>query len=172
MHDHKDNLEQTENQEELPNESLEDSNPEINEQETSSSGELALQEMQDKFLRLMAEFENYKRRISKERMELISTAGKETIVACLPVLDDMDRAIGTVEDEGIKLIFAKLHSTLKAKGLKGMESTGELFDAELHEAITEIPAGEEFIGKVVDTVEKGYFLNDKLIRHAKVVVGK
>ncbi|MBS1615896.1 MAG: nucleotide exchange factor GrpE [Bacteroidetes bacterium] len=134
--------------------------------------------LNDKYLRLAAEFENYKRRTSRERVELLQTAGKEIVSSLLDVLDDTDRASKNLETgdvaqmkEGINLVFSKLRSTLQAKGLKQMEALGSDFDPELHDAITEIPApGQE--GKVVDVVTPGYFLNDKIIRHAKVVVGK
>jgi len=141
----------------------------------------ALQESKDKYLRLVAEFENYKRRNSKERLELMQTAGKEVIMQMLDVVDDADRAqkqLDTTNDiniikEGILLVFNKLRTTLQAKGLKAMETIGKDFDVDMHEAITEIPApNEKLKGKVVDEVVKGYYLNDKIIRHAKVVVGK
>ena len=140
-----------------------------------------LAEQKDKFLRLMAEFDNYKRRTAKERMDLIQTAGKDVIVSLLDVLDDCDRAekqLATSEDialqkEGIQLVFNKIRSTMQAKGLKAMESIGTPFDAELHEAITEVPVPDnKQKGKVIDEVTKGYFLNEKIIRFAKVVVGK
>lgn len=140
-----------------------------------------LQEQKDKYLRLFAEFDNYKRRNAKERVELIQTAGKEVITAMLEVLDDCDRAekqIQKTDDlnqvkEGVQLVFNKLRSTLQSKGLKPMESVNTPFDVEKHEAITEIPVPtKELKGKVVDEVTKGYYLNDKIIRHAKVVVGK
>lgn len=131
-----------------------------------------LGEMKDKYLRLLAEFDNFKRRSSKERIELIGTASREAIVALLPIMDDFERAEKNVGlEEGIALIYTKLQNTLLQKGLKAMESNGELFNPEHHEAITEVPMGEEMKGKVIDTVEKGYFLNDKIIRYAKVVVG-
>jgi len=138
-------------------------------------------EAKDKYIRLYAEFDNYKKRTIKERYDLISTAGRDTISALLPVLDDFDRAKGAAEDdasseqfsEGVTLVYNKLHGMLKAKGVAPMESTGEVFDPEIHEAITEIPApNDEMKGKIIDTIEKGYTLNDKIIRHAKVVVGK
>jgi molecular chaperone GrpE len=140
-----------------------------------------LAEQKDKFLRLMAEFDNYKRRTAKERMDLIQTAGKDVIVSLLDVLDDCDRAekqLATSDDialqkEGIQLVFNKIRSTMQAKGLKAMESIGTPFDAELHEAITEVPVPDnKQKGKVIDEVTKGYFLNEKIIRFAKVVVGK
>lgn len=138
-------------------------------------------ELKDKYLRLYAEFENYKKRTLKEKLELMRTASADTIKALLPVLDDFDRAKKNAEDEntqetfseGVTLVYNKLHNVLKNKGLEPMESTGQPFDPELHEAVTEIPApNEEMKGKVVDTIEKGYHLNDTIIRHAKVVVGK
>jgi molecular chaperone GrpE len=140
-----------------------------------------LEEQKDKYLRLVAEFDNYKRRNAKERIELIQTAGKEVITDMLDVLDDCDRAekqLQTSNDiaqikEGIQLIFNKLRNKLQSKGLKAMESLNTDFDVEKHEAITEIPApSKELKGKVLDEVQKGYYLNDKLIRFAKVVVGK
>lgn len=140
-----------------------------------------LEEQKDKYLRLFAEFDNYKRRTAKERIELIQTAGKDVIISLLDVLDDCDRAekqLQTTEDlaavkEGIQLVFNKLKTTLQHKGLKAMESISQDFDVEKHEAITEIPApSEEMQGKVMDELMKGYYLNDKIIRFAKVVVGK
>ncbi len=140
-----------------------------------------LQEQKDKYLRLLAEFENYKRRTAKERLELIQTAGKDIIVSLLDVLDDCDRAekqMQTSNDleqikSGIYLVFNKLRNTLQIKGLKAMESVQQDFDVEKHEAITEIPSPTpDHTGKVLDEVQKGYYLNDKIIRFAKVVVGK
>jgi molecular chaperone GrpE len=134
-------------------------------------------EVKDKYLRLFAEFDNYKRRTAKERVDLLKTASSNILREILPVLDDFDRAKTASGDEGlgegIQLIYDKLFSTMARKGMKPMDSTGEVFDVELHEAITEIPAPtEEMKGKVIDTVERGYTLNDKIIRYAKVVVGK
>ena len=140
-----------------------------------------LAEQKDKYLRLMAEFDNYKRRTAKERMELIQTAGKDVIVSLLDVLDDCDRAekqLNTTDDiavqkEGIQLVFNKIRTTMQAKGLTPMESIGKDFDVELHEAITEVPVPDDKQkGKVIDEVTKGYLLNEKIIRFAKVVVGK
>lgn len=137
-------------------------------------------ELNDKYLRQVAEFDNFRRRNAKERVELIQTAGKDVITDLLVVLDDSERAqkqMETTDDvkqikEGVQLVFSKLRNTLSAKGLKPMETVGQEFNPDLHEAITEIPAGEGMAGKVVDEVQKGYYLNDKIIRHAKVVVGK
>ncbi|MFZ1524696.1 MAG: nucleotide exchange factor GrpE [Saprospiraceae bacterium] len=138
-----------------------------------------LDESKDKYLRLFAEFDNFKKRSVKERFELMKTAAQETISALLPVLDDFDRAKKSAESgaetfsEGVQLVYQKLYSILEHKGLKSMESTGADFDPEWHEAITDIPApSEEMKGKIIDTVEKGYVLSDKIIRYAKVVVAK
>jgi molecular chaperone GrpE len=140
-----------------------------------------LAEQKEKFIRLYAEFDNFKRRNAKERVELIQTAGREVIQAMLEVVDDCERAekqmqktddLGQVK-EGIQLVFAKLRNILQSKGLKEMKSIGEEFNPDFHEAITEIPVPDENMkGKVVDEVEKGYTLNEKIIRFAKVVVGK
>jgi len=140
-----------------------------------------LDDQKDKYIRLFAEFDNFKRRNAKERMELIQTAGREVITSLLDVLDDCDRAekqLQKSEDlqqikEGIQLVFGKLRNTLQLKGLKAMESINTGFDVEKHEAITEIPAPTPaLVDKVIDEVQKGYYLNDKIIRFAKVVVGK
>lgn len=156
-------------------------NNELNEEGEIEKLNNELQEQKDKYLRLVAEFDNFKRRNAKERIELIQTAGKEVISSLLDVLDDCDRAekqIQSTEDiaqikEGVLLVFNKLRNTLQNKGLKPMESIHTDFDVEKHEAITEIPApNDELKGKVMDEVTKGYYLNDKLIRFAKVVVGK
>ncbi len=139
-----------------------------------------IQEQKDKYLRLMAEFDNFRRRTAKERLELIQTAGKDVIVSLLDVLDDCDRAekqMSTTSDiaaqkEGVLLVFNKIRSNLQSKGVKAMESIHEEFDVEKHEAITEIAApNPELKGKILDEVMKGYYLNDKIIRFAKVVVG-
>lgn len=140
-----------------------------------------LADQKDKYIRLLAEFENYKRRKASEIQDINKTAGKEVIVALLDVLDDVDRAETQLEKssdlnqikEGISLIFNKLRKTLTSKGLKEMESIHTEFDTEKHEAITQIPAPtQELQGKVLDQVRKGYYLNDKLIRHAQVVIGQ
>jgi len=142
---------------------------------------LDLADQKDKYLRLMAEFENFRRRTAKERLDLIQTAGKDVIVSMLDVLDDCDRAEKqlnsaddiSVQKEGIQLVFNKVRSTLQSKGVTAMESLHKDFNVELHEAITEVPVTDnKQKGKVVDEITKGYFLNDKIIRFAKVVVGK
>lgn len=140
-----------------------------------------LSDTKDKHLRLVAEFDNFKRRNAKERLDLILTAGKDVVTDLLDVLDDADRAQKQMENtddvvlvkEGVNLVFNKLRQKLQAKGLKPMDAIGQEFDPELHEAITEIPAPtSDMQGKVIDEITKGYYLNDKIIRHAKVVVGK
>lgn len=134
----------------------------------------------DQFLRLFAEFENYKKRTSKERLELFKTASQEVVTALLPIVDDFERALTEMEKsenedqtQGIKLIYNKLTDTLQNQGLVKMEvGQGDDFDAELHEAITQIPAPEDKLkGKIVDVVGTGYKLGEKIIRYPKVVVG-
>jgi molecular chaperone GrpE len=138
-------------------------------------------EWKDKYLRLVAEFDNFRKRNARERLELMQTAGKDVMVSLLDTLDDCDRAQKQVETsqdataikEGVLLVFNKLRNALQARGLKQMNSVGQEFDADLHEAITEIPAPtKDAAGKVLDQVQPGYYLNDKIIRFAKVVVGK
>lgn len=155
------------------------SNPEA--ENATEKLQAELDEQKDKYIRLFADFDNFKRRNAKERYELIQTAGKEVITSLLDVLDDCDRAekqLQATDDidqikQGVQLVFNKLRNTLQAKGLKEMESINTEFDVEKHEAITEIPAPtEELKDKVVDEITKGYYLNDKIIRFAKVVVGK
>lgn len=161
---------------------------EINEQEIAEENvNDALSELQDEFqrekdryLRLFAEFENYKKRTSRERIEMFKTAGEDVIISMLPILDDFERAMKEIEKsdddnlyKGVELINNKLSETLKAKGLQMMEvNAGDVFDADSHEAITQIPAPEEKLkGKIIDVVEKGYTLGDKIIRFPKVVIG-
>ncbi|WCO02710.1 nucleotide exchange factor GrpE [Psychroserpens ponticola] len=136
----------------------------------------------DKFLRLFAEFENYKRRTSKERIDLFKTASEDVMLAMLPVLDDFERALAHIEDDkeaeelrkGVLLIYNKLLTTLNQKGLEKLEvNAGDVFDADIHEAITQIPAPtDDLKGKIVDVVEKGYKLGEKVIRFPKVVIGQ
>ena len=141
---------------------------------------LKIAELEDKNLRLFAEFENFRKRTSKERFDLLKTASQDTLTALLPVLDDFDRAkkiADEIEDkdaftEGVLLVYNKLNNIAKHKGLVELESNNKPFDPDIHEAITNIPAPNEALkGHVVDTIEKGYLLNDKLIRPAKVIVG-
>ena len=138
-----------------------------------------LSEMNDKFVRLYAEFDNFKKRTSTERYDLIKTAGKEVIVSLLPVLDDFDRALQVMNTateinsikEGVDLVKHKFNKILEQRGLKEMECIGNEFNSDLQEAVTNIPAPDEMKGKVVEVLEKGYMLNDKVIRFAKVIVG-
>jgi len=146
----------------------------------SSKVEAELADLKDKYLRLYSEFDNYKRRTSKERLELTKTANQEMVVALLPVVDDFERAQQSMQNaqdvapvkEGVELIYNKLHHILQQKGLKPMQAIGADFDADVHEAITQIPAPDPSQkGKVLDEVEKGYYLHDKVVRFAKVVIG-
>lgn len=152
----------------------------VEEQSIEEKLQAEIQQLNDKYLRLYAEFDNYKRRTQKERVELLQTAGKDVIVSLLPVLDDFDRALKAMETatdvapvkEGILLVSTKLKNTLAQKGLKDVESIHKDFDTDFHEAITNVPApNDDLKGKVIDEVEKGYTLNDNVIRFAKVVVG-
>jgi molecular chaperone GrpE len=135
----------------------------------------------DKYLRLYSEFDNFRKRTAKERIELINTAGEDIFKSLLPILDDFERAIKSnaettdikAVNDGVNLIYNKLKSNLTSKGLQEMKSHGETFDADIHEAITNIPApNDDLKGKVVDELEKGYSLNGKIIRFAKVVIGQ
>ncbi|ACU05403.1 GrpE protein [Pedobacter heparinus DSM 2366] len=170
--------------EETQNEGAETAAQATDENTVEISAEEKLQQenaaLNDKYLRLFAEFDNYKRRTQKERIELLQTAGKDVIISLLPVLDDFDRANKAMETatdvnsvkEGVNLVHSKLKGILAQKGLKEIESIDTAFDTDNHEAITKIPApNEEMKGKVIDELEKGYTLNDKVIRFAKVVVG-
>jgi molecular chaperone GrpE len=138
-----------------------------------------LEEIKEKYLRLYSEFDNYRKRNARERLELIKTANEELMMALLPVLDDFDRAQKAVDKngasaaiDGYELINSKLLKLLGQKGLKNMEvAKGSEFNPEFHEAIAQIPAEEEFKGKVVDVIEQGYYLGEKVIRYAKVVIG-
>lgn len=155
---------------------------EVQEVEMSAEEKLKLElaELKDKYIRLYADFENFRRRTAKERLELLGTANADMMKTVLPIVDDFERAMKSFETtqeveplkEGVSLIFNKLFKSLESKGLKPMDSVGKPFDAELHESITQFPApSEDMKGKVVDVIEKGYFLNDKVLRYAKVVVG-
>lgn len=159
-------------------------------QETAEVEELSVEDKlkeelgqeKDKFLRLFAEFENYKKRTSKERIELFKTASKDVMVSMLPVLDDFERALMHIEDDkeaeelrkGVVLIYQKLLTTLSQKGLAAMEvKNGDVFDSEIHQAITQVPApSEDLKGKIIDVVEKGYLLGETVIRFPKVVIGQ
>ena len=163
-------------------EGSEESSSENKESQISDEDKLKAEatEWQNKYLRLYAEFDNFKRRTSKERFELLQIAGKDVISDLLTVLDDFERAQKSIETatdvvavkEGVTLVQHKLKSILNQKGLKEMESIGKEFDADLHEGITSIPApSADLKGKVIDELEKGYLLNDKVIRFAKVIIG-
>lgn len=154
----------------------------VNDMEKDPLQELKEQydQLNDKYLRLYSDFENFRKRTAKERVDLIMNGGQDVFKLLLPIIDDFERArtnMETAKDvpsvkEGIELIYHKLVKELENKGLKAMESKGQVFDSEFHEAITQVPAPtEDMKGKVIDEVEKGYFLNEKVIRFAKVVVG-
>jgi len=139
-----------------------------------------LKGMKDKYLRLYAEFDNFKKRTAKERVDLMKTAGQQVIRDFLPILDDFERAMKALdidkdnpqkEDEGMRLIYTKLLRNLQGHGLQQMDVMGVDFNADVHEAITQIAAGDDMKGKVVDVIEQGYMLNDVIIRYAKVVIG-
>ena len=170
--------------EQLTQEEQLDENMSEKDTETEINAEEALKEElakeKDKFLRLFAEFENYKKRTSKERMDLFKTAGQEVMIAMLPILDDFERALKELsksEDKemfkGVELIDIKFKEALKAKGLEPIKiKEGDAFDPEVHDAITQIPApNKKLKGKIIDVVERGYKLGDRIIRHPKVVVG-
>lgn len=136
-----------------------------------------LNDTKEKYLRLVAEFDNFRKRSAREKIELIQTASKDVLVSLLEVLDDAERAQKQLEsssdvDPGIQLVFNKLKNVLLSKGVKKMDAKGTEFNPDLHEAVAEIAAGPQMKGKVVDVVQDGYYLNDKIIRFAKVVVGK
>lgn len=159
----------------------EQSNAENSDVAAEPTSEDKLSELNDKYLRLHAEFDNFRRRTNKEKLEIISSANAGVLKDILPILDDFERAITNNEKvhdidavkEGFKLIHHKLKLSLESKGLKEMKTQDEHFDSELHEAIANVPAEKKkHSGKVVDTLEKGYYLNDKVIRYAKVVVAQ
>jgi len=171
------------NEETLQNEEVQQEQQEAKKEVSENVEELKkqLQELNDKYLRLSAEYDNYRKRTLKEKMELTKSAGASVILALLPVIDDFDRALAHLDDakdldavkEGILLIYSKFKEFLAQQGVTEIEATNKEFDTDHHEAITKIPApSEEMKGKVIDTVEKGYMLNDKVIRFAKVVVGE
>lgn len=170
-------------QEEVVEENTQSEVEESKAEETSPEEvlEQQLQEQKDKYIRLSAEFDNYRRRTLKEKMELTKSAGEGVIVGILPVIDDIERAIaamGTSEEassikEGVDLIYSKMKDFLKKNGVSELGNVGDEFNTDLHEALTKIPApAEELKGKVVDVIQKGYTLNEKVIRFAKVVIGE
>lgn len=181
------NEDQNINEEQVNKDSVETNDTEVNteEQVEEAPAEQTIEEkyneLNDKFVRLYAEFDNFRRRTNKEKVDLISSASASILKDLVPVLDDFERALENNEKsddieavkEGVKLVAHKFKSLLESKGLKQMVAKGEPFDSEFHEAIANIPAPEDSLkGKVVDDVEKGYLLNEKVIRFAKVVVGQ
>lgn len=149
-------------------------------QQLNAEWETKFNDINDKFLRLYSEFENYKRRTNKEKAEIILNGGADMLKTILPCLDDFERAIKANEKsegdvalkDGFVLIYTKLLNSLEARGLKKMEVIGKVLDTDLHEAITQVPApSEEMKGKIVDVLENGYFLNETVIRYAKVIIG-
>lgn len=157
----------------LPDASTEENDP-------IAKMEAELSESRDKYLRLYSDFENYKKRVSRDRIEQSKMAGSDIFLSILPIIDDFERALKSFETakeigpvkEGLNLIYSKLKSSTEARGLKAMDAKGKPFDADLHDAITNVPApSEDQKGMVIEEVERGYFLNDKVIRHAKVIVG-
>ena len=173
------------NEEELKDQNTEETTETVSEEIVEKSEIEILQEenakLNDKFLRLYSEFDNFRKRTAKEKIELIKSAGEGVIKDMLPIVDDFKRAITHNQEvsdedslkEGFQLIFNKFYKALEAKGLKSVDSKGEVFNADIHEAITKIPAPEESLkGKVVDVVEEGFYLGDKIIRYPKVVIGE
>ena len=163
------------------NEEIKSEKEEKVEKKQEKSDAEKLVEMNDKYLRLAAEYDNYRKRTLRERMELTKSAGEDILVNILPVMDDFERALNVIDQskdisavkEGIHLIYNKFTEFLKQRGVKEIEAKEKEFDTDLHEAITKIPAPDEKLkGKVVDVIEKGYFLNEKVIRFSKVVVGE
>ncbi|MCP4441508.1 MAG: nucleotide exchange factor GrpE [Aureispira sp.] len=174
-------LEDSNEQEETEEVEAEEVAPKEEEPKKTKSPADELGDMKDKYLRLYAEFDNYRKRTLKERQDLVKMASQDVIKAILPAIDDMDRAIRIADaddndetvPEGIRLVYNKLLKSLEQQGVKPMETTGVAFDPELHEALTKIPAPtDDLKGKIVDTIERGYYLNDKIVRYPKVVVGE
>jgi molecular chaperone GrpE len=174
------NTENTEQQQEQQPNNEAQPQPDNIAEPAATDWEAKYNEANDKYLRLYSEFDNYRRRSARERIDLVATAGADTLKNILPVIDDFDRALKNMETaadvlavrEGVELIYSKLKNTLQSKGLEEMKAVGEPFDADIHEAITQIPVtNEEMKGKVVEELEKGYYLHGKVIRYAKVIVG-
>ncbi len=154
---------------------------ETEKKEQKDDFEIKYNELNDKYLRLVAEYDNYRKRTLKERMELMKNAGEDILVNFLPILDNIERARRSVDEakeieavkEGINLIHKNIFDFLSQKGIKEIDAKGEVFDTDLHEAITKIPAPDETMkGKVIDVIEKGYKMKDKILRYSKVVVGE
>lgn len=152
----------------------------VTEADKTSAANVEAEEWKDKYLRLSAEFDNYRKRTLREKMELIESGGEDVIKSMLAVMDDFDRALSAMQSasdvasvrEGVELISQKMRDALKAKGVSEIEAVGEALDTDLHEAVAKFPAGDEQKGKIIDVVQKGYKLKDKVIRYAKVVVGE
>ncbi|NNC69281.1 MAG: nucleotide exchange factor GrpE [Flavobacteriaceae bacterium] len=169
-------------EEQIVEEQIERAQEETQKVEKEPTTEELIAQEKDKYLRLFAEFENYKKRTTKERIELFKTASQDVMTALLPILDDFERALAHIDDDkeaeelrkGVLLIYQKLVTTLEQKGLSKMEvKKGDTFDAEIHEAITQIPApSKKLIGKVIDVIDQGYKLGEKVIRFPKVVIGQ
>jgi len=166
-------------QEDTDNQTVEteDNTVETENKEASQLENLSIElaELKDKYLRLYSDFDNFRKRTAKEKLDMIQSASEGVIKDVLPVVDDIERAVANAQEgeisEGVTLIFTKLNNILTQKGLKAMDAKGEIFNPDLHEAITQFPSPtEEDKGKVFDVIEKGYYLNDKVIRFAKVVV--
>ncbi len=152
----------------------------VTEADKTSAANVEAEEWKDKYLRLSAEFDNYRKRTLREKMELIESGGEDVIKSMLAVMDDFDRALSAMQSasdvasvrEGVELISQKMRDALKAKGVSEIEAVGEALDTDLHEAVAKFPAGDEQKGKIIDVVQKGYKLKEKVIRYAKVVVGE
>lgn len=181
---HQQNQEQTTSESKEQDEKQEEQNKSKDtqtEQEKEKTDKEKLSELHDKYLRLTAEYDNYRKRTLKEKMELSKTAGEDVISSLLPVMDDFERALQSIDEsqdidavkEGIHLIYNKLREALTQKGLKEIEAQEQEFDTDKHEAVSKIPApSEDMKGKVVDVIQKGYYLNDKVLRFSKVVIGE
>lgn len=173
------NTDSTEQQaEQQPTEAAQDQ-ADIIAEPAATDWEAKYNEANDKYLRLYSEFDNYRRRSARERIDLVATAGADTLKDILPVIDDFERGLKNMETaadvlalrEGVELIYSKLKNTLQGKGLEEMKAVGQPFDADIHEAITQVQAGDDMIGKVVEELEKGYYLHGKVVRFAKVIIG-
>jgi molecular chaperone GrpE len=174
-------VEQEEKQKEAKESEKEEKKSEKATEKQEKSDQEKLQEMQDKYLRLTAEYDNYRKRTLKEKMELTKSAGEDILNGLLPVMDDFERALQSIDDsddleavkKGIHLIYSKFKDFMKQNGVKEIEAKEQEFDTDKHEAVSKIPApSEELKGKVVDVVQKGYYLNDKILRYSKVVIGE
>ena len=164
----KDILEEELNETSAPQEETQEEQP-IDETEALKA---RIEELEDKNLRMMAEFDNYRRRTNKEKLDLMETAGERIFTEMLPLVDDFERALAVIDDEGVKLIYQKFIAFLDKNGVHAIETEDVDFNTDEHEAVTTFAAGEDKKGKVIDCTQKGYKLGDKVIRFAKVVVGE